>query len=659
MRSRHMRVGRLAIIAVALITLAAQDAGAVLLSSQRATLEQSQKVGQDTIETLDTEGWVAVIVAYDLPGALVSPKSALFDDEARRTWNAAIKLEGDRIAAKLTGSGAVIKEQYRSARAFSAVLPVGAVLELASDSSVLRIDEERSMRATLTQAVPFAGLDRTQALGFTGAGTTVAILDTGFERTHPDISDDLVEEQCFCTRYGQPCCPNGTSRQSGPGSAPEDNFVHGTYTAGIITGRGTIAPRGAAPDASIIGIKVMGRDGVGGDAGIIDALDWILNERSDVDVVNMSFGQLVDVYNGPCDDFDAATRAKADIIDALRSRGTTVVASTGNDHLIGAMEDPACIQSVISVAASYDNDPANANFPDCPSDSRAPDTVSCIGNVNHTTDLVAPGVNITATYTGGGIGIGSGTSAAAALVSGCSALLAEATSHLPSRQIEEALENAPEIVDEGTIPLYPPGGLRFPRLDCMDAMNQLLAGTGLCPATARPNCRGAGSASLGPVYLRKNVTDASKDVFRWSWLRGTATNATDFGAPDAITSFSVCAYDQSGARRVLNLFVPAGGSCAGKPCWRPYFYSGWRYTDKLASPSGITALTLTPGATGYASIKLKGSAANLQAPTPPFQPPVRVQMINHLNNVCWEARYNSPSANGGTGSYRYFKDTGE
>jgi hypothetical protein len=58
-------------------------------------------------------------------------------------------------------------------------------------------------------------------------------------------------------------------------------------------------------------------------------------------------------------------------------------------------------------------------------------------------------------------------------------------------------------------------------------------------------------------------------------------------------------------------------------------------------------------------VKVKGSGANMRLPVPPLIPPLRMQLINHTNNLCFESTFSTPYANGGTGTYRYYKDSGD
>jgi lantibiotic leader peptide-processing serine protease len=160
------------------------------------------------------------------------------------------------------------------------------------------------------------------AAGSRGAGVRVAVLDSGFDLTHPDLVDnyDLVSAANFVDgevlQYGLP-----------------DPFSHGTHVAGTIAAAendfGTI---GVAPDATIIPIKVLSDEGSGTFedviAGILHAADV------DADVINMSLGAIIPQGLGPDSAEVAGLRVAVNkAITYAYNQGSTVIVSAGNDAL--------------------------------------------------------------------------------------------------------------------------------------------------------------------------------------------------------------------------------------------------------------------------------------------------------------------------------------
>jgi subtilisin family serine protease len=126
-----------------------------------------------------------------------------------------------------------------------------------SDPSVYAVGLDRVLYPALAESVPLVHLAALHAMGLTGTGSKVAIGDGGIDTNHPDLASDLVDEACFCSTMPVPCCPDGTSWQTGPGSA-EDDDGHGTAVAGIVGSDGIVAPVGGAPSASLLVAKLSG-----------------------------------------------------------------------------------------------------------------------------------------------------------------------------------------------------------------------------------------------------------------------------------------------------------------------------------------------------------------------------------------------------------------
>jgi hypothetical protein len=305
-------------------------------------------------------------------------------------------------------------------------------------------------------------LDALHTLGYTGKGVTVAVLDSGLDTDHADLSDDLVAQQCFCYASGAGCCPNGSTTQSGAGAA-EDGNGHGTNVTGIITSRGAVAPLGGAPDAQVVAIRVLDNAGIFCCTSDITAgLDWIINNRPDVNLVNMSLGTNA-LFTGNCDNTYSWTQALATAINTLRSNGVLSFASSGNDRSGASMSAPACIANTISVGAVYD---ANVGYQErfgCTDSTTQADQVTCFSNSNSTTDLFAPGAPTFSTGRFGGNSAYYGTSQASPLAAACAAVLLEKDLALSPDEVEAALESSSTLVTDTT------NGLSFPRLDCEEA----------------------------------------------------------------------------------------------------------------------------------------------------------------------------------------------
>ena len=90
--------------------------------------------------------------------------------------------------------------------------------------------------------------------------------------------------------------------------------------------------------------------------------------------------------------------------------------------------------------------------------------------------------------------------------------------------------------------------------------------------------------------------------------------------------------------------APAGGTCAGKPCWKPSG-AGFKYGDKELTPDGLSKISLKPGAAAKAKISVGGKSTNLPMPALPLTTPVKVQLGRSDGALCWETTFSSAKTN--------------
>ncbi|MEI7831667.1 MAG: S8 family peptidase [bacterium] len=241
----------------------------------------------------------------------------------------------------------------------------------------------------------------------TGAGTVIAIIDTGIVANH-------VEWSAVANKLVSPM------NMIGDGS-PSDGHGHGTHCAGIAAApmnNGGVV--GVAPNAKIMPVKVLTDEGHGSSsdiaAGIIYAAD------NGATVISMSLGSP---------NYDNATY---EACQYAVDKGVIVVAAAGNNGS-GVQFYPAAYPGVISVAATSMDD-----------------TRATFSNYGATwVDIAAPGVDITSTYPGGYKSL-DGTSMACPFVAGACALLKSVHPDWGVTQVEDALyAGTDDIGGKGTL----------------------------------------------------------------------------------------------------------------------------------------------------------------------------------------------------------------
>jgi subtilisin family serine protease len=586
----------------------------------RARVLASGRVGSAVVTALDTAARVRVMIAF----------------APRMPSVAAARAD---VLGSMRAEDFQLRYAYQSIEAVAGEITTDGILALLERSDVLRIDVDAPGTGLLLQALPLMTLTDVNAMGFTGAGVTAAVLDSGVDIDHPDLGDDVVAEACFCSGGGG-CCPGGGAAASGPGSA-DDDHGHGTNVTGIITGAGTVAPAGGARDAAIVAIKVLDDDNAFCCASdVVAGLDYLINNRPEVRIVNLSLG-TDDLFGGSCDSATAFTIAFATAIDTLRANGVLTFAATGNNGSGTLMPAPACVTNAVAVGAVWDSALGSQTFFGC-TDATFADQVTCFSNSNASTDLFAPGAYMTATGRGGGSSTFGGTSQASPAAAACAAALLEAVPTLGPAEIEAALEGSSTRVTDTT------NGLSFPRVDCAESLSAVLGSTttttlpapcGPAPASAT-GCRIAGKT----LFRIKDATGDTKDRLRWLWQKGDATTVGEFLDPVGSASgrYSLCVYDASGSPQPRHeASVAPQGTCGPRRCWSATGRNGFRYRNKTGNGDGISALRLKAGPDGKALLQAKGKGASLAPPPPPLVLPVTVQLVidGGSTRTCWQAAY--------------------
>jgi serine protease AprX len=334
----------------------------------------------------------------------------------------------------------------------AAAVPAARLAGLSTSPGVLAVTADRQASFEAARYEPgsssstFAQSSEADAAwsgGNAGRGVGIAVLDTGVSEVE-DFDGRLVHGPDL----------------SGEGSTV-DTFGHGTVMAGVAAGSGAAsagtadAPRtGVAPQATVVAVKVAGRDGAVDVSTILQGMHWVsaYREQYNIRVLNLSWG--TDSTQDPA--VDPLNHA----VQRLWQEGIVVVVAAGNDGpRAGTVAKPADDPMVLSVGAYDDKGDANErNDVLAPWSSRGP---TAAGTAKP--ELVAPGRTLVAVRSPGSAVEqenpkalvapayvkGSGTSQAAAVVSGLAALVVAARPELTPDQVKRVLTRSAAPLTSG------------------------------------------------------------------------------------------------------------------------------------------------------------------------------------------------------------------
>ena len=267
--------------------------------------------------------------------------------------------------------------------------------------------------------------------GLSGAGVTVAVLDTGVDADHPDLAGQVT----------------GAANFTSDPVATDDNG-HGTHVASLVAGTGAAAAgarRGVAYGAHLLAGKVLGANGQGQISWVIAGMQWAVAQGANV--VSMSLGGQA---GSPSID-DPVVQA---LDDLTASSGALFVVAAGNSGSGRfTVQSPGVAPSALTVAAATAND-STAFF-----SSRGP----TLGDFRLKPDIASPGVSIIGAKAGARTGnvytTFSGTSQATPQVAGAAALLMQQHPDWSWQQVKATLIDTADLAAPASV--YDQGGGRL------------------------------------------------------------------------------------------------------------------------------------------------------------------------------------------------------
>lgn len=273
---------------------------------------------------------------------------------------------------------------------------------------------------TMERVKQLVQAERVYGQGYSGKNVRIAVLDTG-TFLHRDIRGSVVYFKDFV----------GSRKKS------YDDNGHGTHVAGIIAGNGRLT--GMAPQADLVVLKVLEKDGGGNTDRVLRGLEWVLSnrERYRIRILNFSIGFLPGAKG-------SEQKQIIQVLEQLWDENVTVVTAAGNNGPgKGSITVPGISRKVITVGAS-DDMTADMSLPR--SYSGQGPTECCVIKP----EILAPGTNILSLdYRGNHYAKKSGTSMAAPVVSGALALALQKNPSLRPEELKVKLYESAKRQEKG------------------------------------------------------------------------------------------------------------------------------------------------------------------------------------------------------------------
>ncbi|MFD0783240.1 S8 family serine peptidase, partial [Micromonospora azadirachtae] len=271
-------------------------------------------------------------------------------------------LTGARTTRELGGLSAVAETRTEAVSFWNGITSTTGGTERRLRAGFDKIWLDGLRQPTLDVSVPLTGAPEAWQAGFTGAGVKVGVVDTGVDRTHPDLAGRVAAVENFT---------------SDPDAL--DRVGHGTHVASTIAGGGEASQgryKGMAPGATLYSAKVCVEEGCP-ESAMLAGMTWVAQQG--VKVVNMSLG-------GP--DSPETDPIEAALADLTHRYGVLFVVAAGNDGMDGesTVDSPGSAAEALTVGAVTKTGEL-AEF-----SSRGPRA----GDAGIKPDITAPGVGIVA-----------------------------------------------------------------------------------------------------------------------------------------------------------------------------------------------------------------------------------------------------------------------
>jgi len=303
------------------------------------------------------------------------------------------------------------------------------------------------LRIALDNAIGIHNVDTVWDYGYTGEGISIAIIDTGIDPLHVglnDFDDDPKTNDPKVVAFYDALDDSG---DDGSGETePYDDQGHGSHCAGISAGTGAVDEtppemggddskpfRGVAPDAWLVGVKVLDSGGSGSFAEVMRGMEWTIDNKIKYNIraASMSLGGvwLIELTQ---EQEERITHLANEMVAA----GISLMIAAGNSAGYGTIGTPGAAKDVITVGATEDSKDLAVYSSKGPTHE---------GQIKPNVAAIGSAVMSVEANSGNGYASYSGTSMATPMVAGMAVLLLQANPDLQPLMIRTILESTSEF----------------------------------------------------------------------------------------------------------------------------------------------------------------------------------------------------------------------
>ncbi len=454
---------------------------------------------------------------------------------------------------------------------FSGEITLQGLEKLKNDPRVVSAEPVYLLIQHLRQGIPLMRADVYRS-SYNGAGTAIAICDTGIDYRHPMLGNGGFPNSKVIGGY------DFGDNDADP--VPDSSQAHGTNCAGIAAGDlGNVGDYigGVAYDAKLYALKITsGSSGSATSDDMVAAWDWCITHQNDdpahpILAISTSFGGSGYSSNSSC---DSASPSMTQAANNAAAAGITVLASSGNEGYCDSIAWPACISSVISIGAVYDA--AFGAYQPCISvsscatkyqttgcstgwyaiDTTVADMVTSYSNTASFLTILAPSNQCYTTDIIGSGGYSSGdyysafggTSAACPYAAGAVACLQSAAkaisgSYLPPSEVKTYLTSTGDNITDGKVAITKPRINLQRAIESIDA-NEVTVEYRVAASNDDAYSSGSTSQNAASGYLQIGRSNTSTPPYYMSGMRFTNISIPNFSQIVG-ASLKICSYNSN------------------------------------------------------------------------------------------------------------------